>query len=74
MPTPSKPETKAKVYASVTLIRPLATGRFAVRFMTASVSFSYAWLMLLADPVISIPAIKSKRTCNKSNLIFGASR
>ena len=46
------PETIAKAHASFTLILPEATGRFAVRFICASVSFSTAMLMALALPVI----------------------
>ena len=54
--TPPIPLMKAKAYASFVLILPLATGRFAVRFIKASVSFSTAWLMAFALPVIIKPA------------------
>ena len=63
--TPTAPAIRAKVQPSSTLIRPEATGLLAVRFIRASVSFSTTWLMALADPVISIPAAKSKRTCGQ---------
>ena len=53
---PAVPAMIANVYASVALILPLATGRVAVRFIKASVSFSTAWLIALALPVIINPA------------------
>ena len=71
---PAMPATAAKAEASETLILPLATGRFAVRFINASVSFSVTWLIALADPVISNPPINNKRTDKKLNVISGASK
>ncbi len=71
---PAIPVTAANTEASVTLILPLATGRFAVRFIKASVSFSVTWLIALAEPVISNPPINNKRTDKKLNVIFGASK
>ena len=52
----------AKAHPSATLIRPAATGRVAVRFISASVSFSTTWLMALALPVTNIPPAKSNNT------------
>jgi hypothetical protein len=46
MSTPPTPDSKAKVQASRVLIRPEATGLLAVRFISASVSFSTIWLIV----------------------------
>lgn len=64
MKTPAAPVMIAKAQPSDTLMRPDASGRFAVRFIKASVSFSTTWLMAFALPVTSIPPAKSK------NIIF----
>ena len=68
------PVTIAKAYASLCVILPEATGRLAVRFIKASVSFSTAWFIAFAEPVISMPAKNNNKTEIRSNFTFGASR
>src|SRR6185437_8441557 len=73
--TPPVPATTAKVQASWVLMRPDATGRLAVRFMRASVSFSTIWLIVLAAPVTSMPPRKKRMIATQSySLTFGASK
>ena len=67
---PATAATAAKVEASETVILPLATGRLAVRFINASVSFSVIWLMALAAPVTSNPPVNNKRTDKKLKAIL----
>ena len=73
--TPPTPAKTAKVQASCVLILPEATGRLAVRFIIASVSFSTIWLIVLALPVTSIPPIKNSPIATQSySFTFGASK
>ena len=73
--TPPSPAIKANVYASFALILPFATGLLPVRFINASVSFSTAWFIALALPVIIKPATnKIIIYSHEYSTILGASR
>ena len=75
MATPTKPVMMANAQPSATLILPDATGRFAVRFIMASVSFSTVWLMALALPVTKKPPANRRMIIFQLySTTFGASR
>ena len=58
--TPITPVIIAKAQPSAAVILPDATGRLAVRFIIASVSFSTTWLIAFALPVTNKPAYKEQ--------------
>jgi hypothetical protein len=58
---PATPQIMAKAHPSAADILPAATGRLAVLFIIASVSFSTTWLIALALPVTNIPPKKNKK-------------
>jgi hypothetical protein len=57
--TPTTPVITANAHPSAAVILPAATGRLAVRFMIASVSFSTTWLIAFALPVTNNPATRA---------------